>query len=79
MALKKEERTKFQRQINNNKAKKKTDNYIVNLESFADADSDEGFGAQSLNGERDAARYVSNGSVRFEYSHSAERAGKERE
>ena len=43
--------------------------YVVDLKRFADANGDECFGAQTLNGEGDAAGYVSDGSVRFENSH----------
>uniref|UniRef100_A0A2P2KHA7 WD repeat-containing protein 36 n=1 Tax=Rhizophora mucronata TaxID=61149 RepID=A0A2P2KHA7_RHIMU len=42
---------------------------IVNLEGLADADGDEGLGAQSLDGKRNAAGYVSDCSVRFKDTH----------
>ena len=44
--------------------------YIVNLESFADADGDEGFGAEALNGDGDGAGCVPDCSERLEDSHS---------
>lgn len=43
--------------------------YIINLKSFANADSDESLGAQSLDGERNRTRYVPYRSKRFEDSH----------
>lgn len=43
--------------------------YVVNLKSLANTDSDEGFGAQSLNGEGDATRDVSNCPKSLEDSH----------
>lgn len=39
------------------------------MKSFADANGDEIFGAKTLNGERNAACYVTDCSVRLEYPH----------
>lgn len=68
-------RSETKRKINNKNSiskkeiKKGEGFHVVNLESFADADGDEGLGAQSLNGERNGARYVSYCSKRFENPH----------